>query len=45
MASVPPSLLLGLLFWFAVDVPYWDEWALVDLFDKHRSGELRWVDF
>ncbi len=41
-----PALLLGALLWSqGVDVPYWDEWKLVTLFDKAQAGQLGLTDF
>jgi hypothetical protein len=39
--------ILGVLyvFLFGVNVPYWDEWAIVPLFEKFHSGTLTFSDF
>lgn len=43
------GLPLILLLWFVtnlgVNVPYWDEWSLVDLFKKAATYTLSWQDF
>lgn len=44
LTLLPAALLAGLVGRYGVDVPYWDEWGLVDLFEKMHAHRLTWTD-
>jgi len=50
MASVflatllPASMIVALIFHYGVDVPYWDEWSLIDLLSKAHTHQLSFAD-
>jgi hypothetical protein len=50
MASVflatllPASMMVALIFHYGVDVPYWDEWSLIDLLSKAHAHQLSFAD-
>ena len=39
-AAVPPAALALLVYFWGVDLPYWDQWALVPLLEKDAAGNL-----
>jgi hypothetical protein len=43
--SLPVILLLWFVTTFSVNVPFWDDWRLVDFFDKIYSGTANFGDF
>ncbi|HLZ15022.1 MAG TPA: hypothetical protein VKQ34_03445 [Candidatus Saccharimonadales bacterium] len=43
--SLPLLLLIGLLFHFTVNVPFWDQWELVPLLQKWGTHTLGFADF
>ncbi|HSX31924.1 MAG TPA: hypothetical protein VLF43_01580 [Candidatus Saccharimonadales bacterium] len=43
--AVPVLYLLFLLFKYGVNVPFWDEWEVVTLLQKHDAGTLSLYDF
>ena len=44
-AGLPLLILSTFLVVFAVNVPFWDQWELVTLFQKHHDGTLAFSDF
>ncbi|HVS16534.1 MAG TPA: hypothetical protein VMV46_21675 [Thermoanaerobaculia bacterium] len=42
--ALPPLLIAALLGAWGVDLPYWDEWNLVELLDRSETGRLRLAD-
>ena len=42
---LPVALLLWFVATFSVNVPFWDQWRLVNLFDKVASGNASFADF
>jgi len=42
---LPVALLLWFVATFSVNVPFWDQWRLVNLFDKVASGNAGFSDF
>lgn len=42
---IPPLSVLWLVNNFGVNVPYWDQWEFVDLFEKVASGKAGFQDF
>src|SRR6478672_853828 len=43
--TFPLALLLWFVATYSVNVPYWDEWALVSIFDKVATGTATFQDF
>ena len=41
----PIALLIGFVSRFSVNVPFWDQWGLVNLFDKVGAGSASFGDF
>ena len=44
-AGIPPILIAATVLRYGLNVPYWDEWALVGLLDKAHAGQLTFSDF
>lgn len=42
---IPFFLLLWFISTFSVNIPYWDQWSLVDLFERVASGNATFQDF
>lgn len=42
---IPPVLLTWFVVTFNVNVPYWDDWAIVPLFEKVAEGNANFSDF
>lgn len=42
---LPVALLLWFVATFSVNVPFWDQWRLVNFFDKVASGNASFADF
>ncbi|MDX2231836.1 MAG: hypothetical protein NW220_19540 [Leptolyngbyaceae cyanobacterium bins.349] len=42
---IPAFLLVWFVSVFAVNIPYWDQWSLVDFFDQVASGTVSFQDF
>ena len=45
LAFLPPILLLLILFRFGVNVPFWDQWEFVVIWQKFHQGTLGFADF
>ncbi len=44
IAAVPVLVLIAAVRRYAVNVPYWDEWAVATLFPRFHAGHLRLAD-
>ena len=44
-AGLPPVALIVAAFAWTYDIPQFDEWAIVDLLDRHYDGTLKLADF
>lgn len=44
LAIFPATLLAFLIYSYAVDLPYWDQWAIATLFDKINNDSLSFSD-
>jgi len=45
LSALPIGLLLILLNTYAVDIPHWDQWSIIYLFEKYYNGDLTFNDF
>jgi hypothetical protein len=45
LALIPPLSIVYLVYSYGLNVPYWDQWELVPLFEKLYSGKLAISDF
>lgn len=45
LIALPLVLLIALLIRYSVNVPFWDQWELVSLFEKSARGTLGFADF
>lgn len=45
LVCLPALILVGLLVKYAVNVPFWDQWELVTIFEKWHAGTLGFADF
>src|SRR3989442_15697534 len=44
LVGSPVLALIILVQLYGVNIPFWDQWEMVPLFQKYRSGELEWGD-
>ena len=45
-AMLPPIVFIAALIWrYGVNVPFWDEWSLIDLFEHAQAHKLSLADF
>ncbi|NHC34288.1 hypothetical protein [Scytonema millei] len=42
---IPPAVTLCFIAIFSVNAPFWDQWSLVNLFEKIIKGKVSFVDF
>lgn len=45
LVFLPPIFLLLILFRYGVNVPFWDQWEFVTIWQKSNSGTLGFADF
>jgi hypothetical protein len=45
LAACPLAALLYLVWYYAVDIPFNDQWDIIYLFEKYYSGHLSFADF
>lgn len=45
LSAIPILMLIILLNQYAVNIPFWDQWDVIYLFDKYDRGDLTFSDF
>jgi hypothetical protein len=45
VGAVPILILLGLIYRYAVNIPFWDQWDIIYIFENFDSGTLSFNDF